>query len=115
MNWNELQKSLKDKIFLIGITFINENEDVIENYQTSGKVLELTDDGMITFLRENKSDFQIPYDERAIMKAEKGDYKEKSTGKIIVNPDYISRWKIEVKDHFRIDEIKEVGFIGFKK
>ena len=43
-------------------------------------------------------------------KAELGEYREKSTGEIIKNPDFIMTWNIEVDDGADIDEIKNFGY-----
>jgi hypothetical protein len=38
MTWEQLQEFIKGKVFLIGITFINNDQDPLEHYQTSGTV-----------------------------------------------------------------------------
>ncbi len=90
MSLEKHQTFLKGKVFLIGLTFIDEDGNVIEQYQTSGFVDELTEKGFLKFIRTNGSVFQLPYDERAIKEAAEGEYSEKSTGNIIINPDYIT-------------------------
>jgi hypothetical protein len=110
MTWQELQIFFKGKVFLIGLTFIDEDGNVVEQYQTSGTVDELTDNGFFNFNRSNSGIFQLPYDERAIKEAAKGEYRERSTGNIIVNPDYITTWVIDVKSKDNLDDIKQNGF-----
>ncbi|MRM85857.1 hypothetical protein D1Z98_06975 [Riemerella anatipestifer] len=111
MTWEEFKENLKNKTFLIGITFVDENGDIIDEYQTSGKVLELTDNGILKLKRENENFFQIPYDNDSIFAAQKGEYKEKSSGKIIVDPDFITQWTVSKNDIKSVDEIKKFGFI----
>lgn len=111
MTWEELQNYLKSKLFLVGLTFVDENGILKEQYQTHGTVLELKNDGLIKFIREDKSIFQIPYDNETINKAEKGEYRERSTGQIIKNPDYMMSWEISITENDNINNIKEVGFI----
>ena len=111
MTWEELQTFFKGKVFLIGLTFIDQDENVIEQYQTSGIVDELTDNGFFKFDRSNRSVFQLPYDDRAIKEAAEGEYSEKSTGKIIINPDYITTWTINVKTTDNLDDMKKNGFM----
>jgi len=38
--------------------------------------------------------FTIPNDDRAIIEAKPGDYRERQSGKVIKNPDYISQWTV---------------------
>lgn len=111
MTFEELQAFLKGKLFLIGLTFINEDQKVIEQYQTSGIVDELTDKGFLKFNKSNGSVFQLPYDPRAIKEAVKGEYTEKSTGNIITNPDYLTTWTINVKTTDNLEEMKQNGFM----
>jgi hypothetical protein len=111
MTWEQLQKFLKAKVFLIGLTFIDQDEKIIEQYQTSGTLFELSDSGLLRFTRRDGSIFQMPYDKDTIKKAVAGEYREKSTGDIIVNPDYITTWEIKVKHSEDISEIKQRGYI----
>jgi len=110
MTWEELKIFFKGKVFLIGLTFMDEDGNVIEQYQTSGMVEELTDNGFFKFNRNNACTFQLPYDERAIKKAAEGEYSEKSTRNIIINPDYITTWTIDVKSTDNLDDMKQNGF-----
>ena len=110
MTRKELQIFLKGKVFLIGLTFIDEDEKLVEQYQTSGTVVELTENGFLKFNRNDGSVFQLPYDKKAINEAAKGEYKEKATGNIITDPDYITTWTIDVKRTDSLDEIKQNGF-----
>src|SRR5580765_6390932 len=111
MTWEELQMFLKGKVFLIGLTFIDKDEKLIEQYQTSGIVEELTDFGLFKFKRTDGSIFQLPYDKETIKQAAKGEYKEKATGNIITDPDYITTWEIVVNNREEILEHKQKGFI----
>ena len=110
MTWEKLQTFLKGKVFLIGLTFIDQDGNVIEQYQTSGTIDELTDKGFLKFNRSNGSIFQLTYEKRAIKKAAEGEYREKSTGNIIINPDYITTWTIDVKTTNHLNEMKQNGF-----
>ena len=111
MTWEEFQMFLKGKIFLIGLTFVDQDEKLIEQYQTSGTVNELTDDGLLIFKRADGSLFQLPFDKETIREAPKGEYREKSTGNVIVNPDYITTWEIKVDSTDNLDEMKREGYI----
>lgn len=111
MTWKELQTFLKGKVFLIGLTFIDQDENLIEQYQTSGTVDELTDEGFLQFNRNDGSTFHLPYDKRAIKEAAEGEYRERATGNIIVNPDYITTWTITAKSADNLNEMKQNGFM----
>ena len=111
MNWRELRNHLKGKTFLIGLTFIDADGQVIEKYQTHGTALKLTVDGFFKIKREDKSIFTIPYARDTIKAAKEGEYREKTTGEIIKNPDLIMTWEIKVTDPAAIEDIKKKGYM----
>lgn len=110
MTWKELQIFLKGKVFLIGLTFVDQDEELIEQYQTSGTVDELTDDGLFHFKRTDGSLFQLPYDNETIREAAEGEYRERATGNIIINPDYTTTWEIQVNSTDNIEDMKQNGY-----
>ena len=82
------------KLILIGIRYYNNDNELIEQFQTSG-IIESINEKEIKIKRENCSElFTIPNDDRAIMEAKPGKYRECQSGKIIENPDFISQWAI---------------------
>lgn len=111
MTWEELQFHLTDKIFLIGLTFLDNDGNFLEQYQTHGTVTELNDMGLLKFERKDGSVFQMPYDKETIKKAEEGEYKEQSSGEIIKNPDFIMTWEITTKSNDNLEEVKNHGFV----
>jgi hypothetical protein len=111
MTWLETQNFFVGKVFLIGLTFLDADSNPIEDYETSGTVEELTDEGMLVFKKADGNLFQLPYEPETVHTAEKGDYKERGTGNIIVDPDFITVWKIRVNDGDNLDELKSKGYI----
>ncbi len=111
MTWEQLQEYLKGKTFLIGLTFIDKNGDLIEQYQTHGTVSELTNDGLFKIKRNDGSIFQMPYDKDTIKKADKGEYRERATGEIVKDPDFIMTWEITTTADGNLEETKRHGYI----
>lgn len=111
MNWRQFQRYLKGKVFLIGLTFVDHDGKVIERYQTHGKVKRLTNDGIFKIEKDDHSLFQIPYDKDTIKVAKEGQYREKATGEIIDNPDYIMTWEIVTDRTDNLDHLKQFGYI----
>lgn len=99
------------KLILIGINYYNENNELLEQYQTSG-IIESITENEIKIKRENHKElFTIPNDDRAIIEAKPGEYKERQSGKIIKNPDFISQWIINgTGSKKNIERYKEKGF-----
>ena len=84
MTWTEPQKFLNGKVFLIGLTFVDQDNKLIEQYQTSGTVDELTNEGLFHFKRADGSIFLLPYDNETIKEVAEGEYRERATGNIII-------------------------------
>ena len=101
-------------MFLIGLTFIDENDDLIEQYQTHGIVEKLQNNALLIIKRKDGSLFQFPYDSKTIKKAKPGDYREQKTGEIISNPDFITTWEISTSKIDNLEDIKNHGFIQNK-
>jgi hypothetical protein len=110
MTYEQLQEFLQGKVFLIGLTFIDNEGELIEQYQTYGIVSELTDDGLISIKRKDNSIFQMPYDKDTINKADKGEYKLRATKEVVIDPDYIMTWEISTNGNDNLEKIKMYGY-----
>ncbi|GAA4338429.1 hypothetical protein [Flaviaesturariibacter amylovorans] len=110
MTYDEFQDFIRGKLFLVGLSFYNADRQLLGQYQTSGRVEHLTDTGILVLKRDDDSLFAVPYDDGAIRPAAPGEYTEHSTGKTIVNPDYLLSGDVEVADAAEIEAIRERGF-----
>lgn len=110
ITWEDLEARLQGCMFLIGITFVDDKEAVIDQYQTSGRFQEF-DDVLMRIAREDGSIYQVPYDPETITYAEPGEYRERSTGRVITDPDFLIRWTIRITEPSAIEEIKQHGFL----
>jgi hypothetical protein len=111
MTWRELRNHLKGKVFLVGLTFIDQEGEIIEVYQTHGIVTKLTIDGFFKIRREDDSIFTILYNKDTIKAAKEGEYREKTTGETIKNPDFIMSWEIKLTS---LDELEKIKTRGYK-
>jgi hypothetical protein len=98
------------KLVLIGLTFLNDNEELVEQYQTHGVIQAIDDNGMMRIRRENSPVFTIPFDEESMSKAKLGIYRERSSGIEIENPDYTTSWSIHSVKEENIHNYKQYGF-----
>jgi hypothetical protein len=108
----EIENKIRGKLILIGISFINNEGALIEQYQTHGFIENLTNSGIIRINRSENNIFQIPYDPEILKEAEPGEYRERTTGIIIKDPDFIMSWEVTVKSIYDLDEIKRSGYIA---
>jgi hypothetical protein len=101
----------KDKVILIGLTFLDKEGNLIEQYQTHGIIEEITKRSIIRVKRDDGSIFQVPFEEEAIQTAKPGEYRERSTGTIIRDPDYITSWSVtKTASSETMESYKKEGF-----
>src|SRR3982751_5931647 len=104
-DWDEYKILIKGKLFLVGLSFYDSNQKLLEQYQTSGTAEELTDTGILVLKRTDGSFFAIPYDNEAISNAQPGEYTEHATGIVIKDPDFIISGDVEVRSPDDIESI----------
>jgi hypothetical protein len=90
--WDQtLADALIGKVLLVGITYLTKQGDFIEQRQFFGQV-RLTDPrkGILLALQGSRTgeEFNLPPDTRSVSKAEPGEYRLRSTGEVVVNPDF---------------------------
>src|SRR6185369_1239537 len=94
------------KLVLVGISFYTSTGTLIEQFQTNGIAERVLED-LLYLRRADGGTFAVPYDPDYIKRAAAGTYTEKTTGRQIVNPDFLSQWKINTIDDLEhIEEIK---------
>jgi hypothetical protein len=103
--------TLIGKLVIIGISFYDSNDDLIDTFQTHGIIEKSDNIELLRIIKKDNHIFQLPFDPDTIQKAPLGKYSEKHSSTIITNPDYMILWNISVKNQDDIDEIKEFGYI----
>jgi hypothetical protein len=79
------------KHLLVGITYLDHKEKVIEKRQFHGKITRITERGIFV-MQANGEEFSLPPDIRSLKPAKPGTYRLRSTGEVVENPDFISTW-----------------------
>jgi hypothetical protein len=112
ISWEDLHDLLQGCTLLIGLTFVDGNGHVVEQYQTHGTFETFTTDYRMQIRRPDGTLFRLPYEPETISEAAPGEYRERSTGTVITDPDYLVRWTITVNPDApeTIAEIKREGF-----
>jgi hypothetical protein len=84
---------LLNKTLLVGITYYNSEHQSIEQKQFFGRVIE-ANQSIIRIIQENGTDLTLPSDLSSTKKARPGEYKLRSTGEIVINPDFLATWNV---------------------
>jgi hypothetical protein len=88
-----LIEELIGKHILIGITRIDHLGNEIDQIQCHG-YFESIDDVIHIRLKDTNEDFTLPPDLSVFQKAQPGEYRLRSTGEVVINPDYLCIWSV---------------------
>lgn len=88
--------SLLNKHLIIGLTILDHEENLIEQQQIHGDIIRINiHEGVVVRLSGTNEEYTLPPDLNAIRKAPPGEYRFRSTGEIVVNPDFMTMWTIK--------------------
>jgi hypothetical protein len=97
-SWDSaLALSLVAKRVLVGINYCDHNDNLLEQKQVYGTIIKAdARDGFAIRLEGQKEGelFWLPPDIRAFQDAQPGEYRLRSTGEIVVDPDFITYWTV---------------------
>ena len=81
------------KTILIGLTYYTEDDEFIEQKQYWGTVIESNENRILVKLNDGEI-FGLPPDLSSTKIAPPGEYRLRSTGEVVVDPDYLTTWNI---------------------
>lgn len=91
----QLAAKLMGSTLLIGITQLSRDGGVVGRQQVSGVVTEADRTrGICVRVESSGRDFWLPPDTRGIQTAEPGEYRNRTTGEVVVDPDYLGSWEV---------------------
>jgi len=83
------------KHILIGVTYLDEDENVVSQYQTHGKIVEIDPATGISIEKaDGAGKFTIPVGSDNLWPAEPGEYRIRSSGEVVIDPDFLSTWNV---------------------
>jgi hypothetical protein len=91
----ELATSYIGKHLLVGITYLNHDDSFIEQKQFHGNIVRINEhEGIVLQLHDSDQEYKLPPDLNALQAAPKGEYRLRSTGEIVVDPDLLTTWTL---------------------
>ena len=81
------------KTILMGLTYYTADHEFIEQKQYWGTVTESSQKGILVRLNDGEI-FGLPPDLSSTKIAPPGEYRLRSTGEVVVDPDYLTTWNI---------------------
>lgn len=89
----ELAKSYVGKHLLFGISYLDHRENLLEQEQGHGEIVEITAEVITVKLQGSGEMMTLPPFVNELEEAPPGEYKLRSTGEVVVNPDLIGHFK----------------------
>ncbi len=82
------------KRILIGLTYLDGNGQLMRQLQYHGVISRITEKGIFIRLPNGEEHCSLPPDVSVLEKASPGEYRLRSTGETVTNPDYLAQWTI---------------------
>ena len=83
------------KHLLIGMTYLDHDESFLEQKQFYGVIVRVNEsEGIVVRLQNSEEEFKLPPDLNSLQEAAKGEYRLRSTGEVIVDPDLLATWTL---------------------
>lgn len=91
----ELVASYIGKHLLIGVTYLNNDESLLEQKQLHGIIDRINGhEGIVVRLANCDEEYKLPPDLNSLQVAPKGEYRLRAAGEIVVDPDLLTTWTI---------------------
>jgi hypothetical protein len=90
VEWDEVV----GKYILVGLTYVDGDDQVIRQEQKHGLVVEANDSNVTVRPGGSLEEFSLPPDLEAFELAGEGEYTLRGTGEVITDPDLVATWTI---------------------
>ena len=90
--------ALVGKYVLVGVTYLDQQDKFIEQKQVHGRIMSAHEKQGFAVELEGKRKgeiFWLPPDLRPFQEAKPGEYKLRSTGEVVVDPDLLATWTVK--------------------
>ena len=88
------RSKLIGKTILIGLTYYEADGKFVEQKQLFGTIKSFQRSSWIEVDLDDGGTFDLPPDRSAIQPADKGEYRLRSSGKIVIDPDYLCSYTV---------------------
>ncbi len=83
------------KTILVGITFKGVDGKVLKVLQFDGVISKIDEDVIEVQRSDDEGPYTLPPDINSLRPAAPGEYTLKTSGKKVINPDYLSTWEVQ--------------------
>ena len=96
----QLASEMIGKVVLVGVTMLNRNDEVLSQEQYFGTILRINEeDGLIICRADTGAEMWLPPALEHYEPADLGEYRLRSTGHVVTNPDYLATFNCYPPDN----------------
>jgi hypothetical protein len=86
--------SLIGKYVVVGVNYTDQNGELVEQKQFHGRVVRANAREGVVLIQPSGDEMKLPPFLRAFQPARPGEYRLRSTGEVVANPDYTCTWSV---------------------
>ncbi len=101
-----------DKRVIVGVTVLDKDGALIEQFQVHGRIASISDLDGVVIVKPDAGRFTLPPSLQWLRPARPGEYRLRSTGETVIDPDYLMSTTLSDSTEERVHELKSVGFTG---
>jgi hypothetical protein len=88
-------QALIGKYVVVGVTYTGERDEFIDQKQFHGRVVRANAGEGVVIVQASGEEMKLPPFLRAFEPAKPGEYRLRSTGEVITDPDYTCTWSVK--------------------
>jgi hypothetical protein len=101
---------LQDRILVVGLTFVDPQGNLLDQFQTAGRVEGFEADGTVMLRQLDGRIFRIPSEAAAFRRAEPGSFRIRHSGQVVENPDFMGHWEVNIERAAEMERYRDGGF-----
>ncbi len=82
------------KYVLVGVTYTDDADQPVDQAQFHGRVVRVNAQEGVVLVQQSGEEVRLPPFLKVLQKASPGEYRLRSTGEVVVNPDYTCTWSV---------------------
>ena len=104
--------ALMGKRVIVGITMLDKAGALIEQFQVQGRVSDFSLRDGLVLTKPDGGRYTLPPTLAWLKPARPGEYRLRSTGDVVIDPDYLQSSTLSGSSAERVQELKTIGFTG---
>ena len=88
-------QGLVGKYVLVGVTYTDDRDEPVGQKQYHGRIVRANAREGVVIVQQSGDEMRLPPFLKAFQPARPGEYRIRSTGEVVMNPDYTCTWSVK--------------------